>query len=185
MNLWSYITNKKKANWTPTLWVCPFLVSTVPEKVIYQLHTNNGLKRGFVQDRILIDAGPFIALFDAGDMHHKGIRNFLIERRYCYISTLAVITEVSHMLDFSIKAQQDFYEWITIKGVIISDINQHDMPRIAELTKKYSDVPMDFADATLVVTAEKTGIQEIISLDRDFDIYRLPGKENIRNVYRT
>jgi len=37
--------------------------------------------------------------------------------------------------------------------------------------------------ASLVVTAEKTGIREIISLDKDFDIYRLPGRENIRNVY--
>jgi predicted nucleic acid-binding protein len=52
-----------------------------------------------------------------------------------------------------------------------------------ELTEKYSDLPMDFADATLVVTAEKTGIRQIISLDKDFDIYRLPGRENIRNVF--
>jgi predicted nucleic acid-binding protein len=69
------------------------------------------------------------------------------------------------------------------KGVIISGIDQNDMPRIAALTGKYADLPMDFADATLVVAAEKTGIREIISLDRDFDIYRLPGKEKIRNVY--
>jgi predicted nucleic acid-binding protein len=58
------------------------------------------------------------------------------------------------------------------------------MPRIAELTKKYSDLPMDFADATLVVAAEKSGIKEIISLDRDFDVYRLPGREKIRNVFK-
>jgi predicted nucleic acid-binding protein len=58
------------------------------------------------------------------------------------------------------------------------------MPRIVELTDKYADLPMDFADATLVITAEKTGIQKIISLDKDFDVYRLPGRERIRNVYR-
>ena len=137
-----------------------------------------------MQDRILIDAGPFIALFDAGDIFHKKMQDFLRKHHYSYISTLAVLTEVSHMLDFSVKAQQDFYEWVIIKGVIIADINQHDMPRIAELTKKYSDLPMDFADATLVVVSEKTGIKEIISLDKDFDIYRLPGKEKIRNVYQ-
>ena len=39
-------------------------------------------------------------------------------------------------------------------------------------------------DAILVITAEKTGIREIISLDRDFDIYRLPGKEKITNIYK-
>jgi predicted nucleic acid-binding protein len=132
----------------------------------------------------LIDAGPLISLFDSSQRNHKLILQFLKEHKYRYISTLAVYAEVSHMLDFSLQAQQDFYKWTVIHGVILSDINQHDMPRIAELTKKYSDLPMDFADATLVVTAEKSGIKEIISLDKDFDVYRLPGREKIRNVYK-
>ncbi|MCL2266351.1 MAG: PIN domain-containing protein [Treponema sp.] len=136
-----------------------------------------------MQDRILIDAGPLIALFDTDDNRHKRTHDFLYKYQYSFISTLAVFTEVSHMLDFSVKAQCDFYEWVMYKGIIISDINQHDMPRILELTKKYADLPMDFADATLVVSAEKTGIREIISLDKDFDIYRLPGREKIRNVF--
>jgi len=137
-----------------------------------------------VSDRILIDAGPLIALFNIRDEHHKGICDFLDKQEYSYISTLAVFTEVSHILKINKNAQQDFYEWVTHKGVILSDINQNDMPRIAELTKKYSDLPMDFADATLVVTAEKTNIREIISLDKDFNIYRLPGREKIKNVYK-
>jgi len=138
-----------------------------------------------VQDRILIDAGPLIALFDVDDNKHQKTKDFFLRYQYCFISTLAVFAEVSHMLDFSIKAQQDFYEWAMYKGIIISDINQHDLPRIVELTKKYADLPMDFADATLVVTAEKTGIREIISLDKDFDVYRLPGKEKIKNVFKS
>ena len=132
---------------------------------------------------ILIDAGPLIALFDSSDRYHRGIKAFLKKKHYRYISTLAVFTEVSHMLDFSVHAQHDFYEWIMCKGVYISDINQNDMPRIVQLTEQYADLPMDFADATLVVTAEKTGIREIISLDKDFDVYRLPGKEKVRNIY--
>jgi predicted nucleic acid-binding protein len=132
---------------------------------------------------ILIDAGPLIALFDSSEKRHKPMKEFLRKHPYRYVSTLAVFTEVSHMLDFSVNAQRDFYEWIMCKGVIISDINQNDMPRLVELTNKYSDLPMDFADATLVITAEKTGIKEIISLDKDFNIYRLPGKEKIHNVF--
>jgi predicted nucleic acid-binding protein len=88
------------------------------------------------------------------------------------------------MLDFNTQVQRDFYEWIMHKGIIIGDINQNDMLRIVELTEKYSNLPMDFADATLVITAEKTGIRKIISIDRDFDIYRLPGKEQIKNIYK-
>ena len=135
-------------------------------------------------DSILIDAGPLIALFDASEKHHSSIKTFLKEHPYRYVSTLAVLTEVSHMLDFNINAQRDFYEWIMYKGVILSDINQNDMPRLLELTAKYSDLPMDFADGTLIITAEKTGIREIISLDKDFNIYRLPGKELIHNIYQ-
>ena len=42
---------------------------------------------------------------------------------------------------------------------------------------------MDFADATLVIAAEKTGIKKIISIDSDFDVYRLPGKVKIENIF--
>ena len=133
--------------------------------------------------RILIDAGPLIALFDADDNKHKKVRDFFIGHQYLFISTLAVFTEVSHMLDFSVKAQCDFYKWAMLHGVIIADINQNDLLRITELTKKYADLPMDFADASLVVASEKSGIKEIISLDKDFDIYRLPGREKIKNVF--
>jgi len=134
-------------------------------------------------DSILIDAGPLIALFDSSDKRHSGIRSFLKKNPYRFVSTIAVFTEVSHMLDFNINVLRDFYEWVMYKGIIIGDINQNDMLRLIELTGKYSDVPMDFADATLVITAEKTGIRQIISMDRDFYIYRLPGKEQIKNIY--
>ncbi|MCL2705572.1 MAG: PIN domain-containing protein [Spirochaetaceae bacterium] len=137
-----------------------------------------------MRDRILIDAGPFIALFDVNDNHHKKVQEFLVKSDYLFISTLAVFTEVSYFLRFSTRTQKDFYEWAMLHGVIICDINQHDLPRIVELTEKYADLPMDFADATLVVAAEKTGIREIISLDKDFNIYRLPGREKIRNIYQ-
>jgi uncharacterized protein len=135
-------------------------------------------------ESILIDSGPLIALFDSGDNHHRKIRSFLKKNPFRFISTIAVFTEVSHMLDFNTLVQKDFYEWVMRKGVIISDINQNDMLRLVELTKKYSNLPMDFADATLVITAEKTGIRKIISIDRDFDIYRLPDKEQVKNIYK-
>jgi uncharacterized protein len=135
-------------------------------------------------DSVLVDAGPLIALFDSSDKYHRKIRSFLKDNPFRYVSTVAVFTEVSHMLDFNTAVQRDFYEWVMYKGVIISDINQNDLLRLIELTDKYSSLPMDFADATLVITAEKTGIRQIISIDRDFDIYRLPGKEQIQNVFK-
>jgi uncharacterized protein len=133
---------------------------------------------------ILIDAGPLIALFDRDDNYHREVIDFVKGKKLKFVTTTAVITEVSHMLDFSIDAQILFFEWIMKEGVLLQEIQQKDITRIIELTKKYSDRPMDFADATLVIVAEKTGIREIISIDSDFDIYRLLGKEMIRNVFQ-
>jgi len=87
------------------------------------------------------------------------------------------------MLDFNVNVQIDFLEWIMKEGVLLQEIQQKDISRIIELTKKYRDMPMDFADATLVIAAERTGIKKIISIDSDFDIYRLPGKVKIENVF--
>jgi predicted nucleic acid-binding protein len=136
-----------------------------------------------VLDSILIDSGPLIALFDSSEKHHTAALEWLRRNPCRYISTLAVCTEVSHMLDFSVRAQCDFYDWVMHRGVILCDINQNDLPRIIEMTRQYADLPMDFADATLMVAAEKTGIRSIISIDRDFDVYRLPGKVRIKNMF--
>jgi predicted nucleic acid-binding protein len=132
---------------------------------------------------ILIDAGPLIALFDKDDKYHKKVKEFIAKKQYKFISTTAVLTEVSHMLDFNLNAQIGFFEWVLNRGLVLHEIQQQDIPRIIELTKKYADRPMDFADASLVITAEKTGIHQIISIDADFDIYRLPGKVKIKNMF--
>ena len=132
---------------------------------------------------ILIDTGPLIALFDKDDKYHNKIKEFIKNGKYKFISTTAVITEVSHMLDFNMKVQIDLLEWIMKEGVLLQEITLKDISRIIELTRKYCDRPMDFADATLVIAAEKTGIKKIISIDSDFDIYRLPRKVKIENVF--
>jgi predicted nucleic acid-binding protein len=132
---------------------------------------------------VLVDAGPLIALFDKSDHYHKAIKKFLQGSKYKFVSTTAVLTEVSYMLNFNVEAQIDFYEWVLNKGVVLCDITQSDILQLVHLTRKYADVPMDFADATLVVAAQKMGLRKIISIDSDFNVYRLPGKEHIANIF--
>lgn len=103
----------------------------------------------------LIDAGPIIALFNKNDTYHKKIKDFMKEYKGILLSTWPVVTEVSHMLDFSVQTQIDFLTWVNIGGIILEDIDNKDISRISELSRKYSDVPMDVADASLVVLSEK------------------------------
>ena len=48
------------------------------------------------------------------------------------------------------------------------------LPEIRKLMRQYADLPMDFADATLVQAAKRHGIDQIFTLNRrDFAVYRL------------
>lgn len=128
--------------------------------------------------KTLVDAGPLIALFDRDDKRHSIILNFLRNYRGLLVTTWPVITEVLHMLDFNVGAQLDFLEWIQKGGLLIEPISEEDISRIIELTRKYSDVPMDLADASLIIVSGKTGINKIVTIDSDFNVYR-----NVRNNY--
>ncbi len=134
---------------------------------------------------ILVDAGPLIALFDKDDGHHAAMRGLIRDAAARLITTWPVITETSHMLDFDARAQLDFFRWVAAGGVIVHEIPQEALGRIIELVEKYDDRPMDLADTTLVVAAEALGIKEIVSIDRDFDIYRIAGSGPFVNLYRT
>lgn len=87
------------------------------------------------------------------------------------------------MLDFSVNTQIDFLKWIS-RGVLdIKQISLENIIRIIDLSKKYSDILMDFADASLIIISEIEKIKEIISIDSDFYIYRNIRNEYVKNIF--
>jgi uncharacterized protein len=131
----------------------------------------------------LVDAGPLIALFDKSDRYHQQAVSFLKKNQSMLITTWPVITEVSHMLDFSTKTQINFLTWINRGGLQVFDLEFYHLIRIIELSEKFKDVPMDFADATLIVASEAKGINKVASIDSDFYIYRDIRNKYLKNIF--
>ena len=51
--------------------------------------------------------------------------------------------------------------------------------------QKYRDLPMDLADASLVILAEELGSGQILSVDyRDFNSYRWKNTEPFQNLFQ-
>ena len=132
--------------------------------------------------KILIDSGPLIALFDASDKYHHEAVNFIKTNKYPLVTTLASITEALHLLDFNRNAQIDFLGWVHRGAVEIHNIENNDFERLRELTEKYRDLPMDFADSCLVYIAEKLKLNTIATIDRDFSIYRIQGRRKFQII---
>ena len=134
--------------------------------------------------KTIIDSGPLIALFDKSDKYHQKVLTFLQSYKGELITSWAVITEVSHMLDFNLKVQIDFLKWIELGGIQLYDIPQDELKNIRVMMEKYLDIPMDLADATLMYIASKENIKDIVSIDSDFDIYRTLKKQSLNNLLR-
>ena len=135
-------------------------------------------------ERALIDTGPVVALFDNSDRHYRNSLDFMKTNDLQLYITLPVITEVMFLLDFNVNAQTDFLLWIYSGALEISEINQDDLKRISHLMKKYHELPMDFADASIVSTCEKLDTLYVVTIDSDFEIYRYRDRQSFKNVFR-
>ena len=137
-----------------------------------------------MQNIALIDSGPLIALFDKGDRYHSKMIEFMKEYRGELVTTWAVLTEVSHMLDFNLNVQLAFLKWIERGAVEVYEISQSDLSELISMMEKYTNVPMDLADSSLMFVATKEKIENIVSIDSDFDIYRTLKSGFLNNLLR-
>lgn len=130
---------------------------------------------------ILLDTGPFVALLDSSEQSHERCTMFFKDFRGRLFTTEPVLTEVLYLLGPSIKAQKAGIEFILKAGAMLVPQSLESLKRALELMEKYKDVPMDFADATLVALAEEMVITEIFTLDvRGFNTYRIHGRKTFR-----
>jgi predicted nucleic acid-binding protein len=121
---------------------------------------------------IAVDTGPIVALFDKNDVrHHTCVETFKAIREPL-ITTWPVITEAFHLLGFSHTVQDDLWEFMERGTVLIYDLDKTLVKTCRELMKKYHDLPMDLADASLVVVADAENIHTIFTLDKDFKVYK-------------
>ena len=132
---------------------------------------------------MLIDSGPLIALFDRSDRFHQPILAFLQGFEGRLVSSWPVLTEVSHLLDFNLRAQIDFLRWVERGAIEVAELSRKDLEGIVEMMERYINVPMDLADATLLYLAQKERIGRIVTIDRDFDIYRMDDKRMLENIF--
>lgn len=123
---------------------------------------------------ILVDTGPLVALFDPTDGSHTGCVESLKQIEEPLGTTVPVLTEAFHLLFPASIGSQRLMDFITSGGLIIWYLDDSDLRRAFALMVQYADAAMDFADASLVLMAEKLQLQKIFTIDRnDFSTYRI------------
>jgi predicted nucleic acid-binding protein len=125
---------------------------------------------------VLVDAGALIAMLDRSDHWHSACLEALGEIRGPLVTVWPALAEAMHLLSDTPRGQDALFEMIEDRALRLADIDDSDLPRMKVLMRKYRDLPMDFADAALVRVAERDRLTHILSFDRHFDVYALPGR---------
>lgn len=124
---------------------------------------------------VIADTGFWLALANPRDTYHRVATAWLKQSDDGLVSTWPVVTETCHLLIARIgaHAQQAFIRSLRQGAGEIFALTAEDLPRIEILLAQYADLPMDLADASLVILAERLGHGRIVSTDeRDFRAHR-------------
>jgi predicted nucleic acid-binding protein len=130
---------------------------------------------------LILDTGALVALVDRSEQRHADCAAVLELWTGPVATTEAVLTETLHLFRaISWRAQKNSMDFF-LRGVfVLVPASSFTLHRAAALMEQYRDLPMDYADATLVALAEELHANQVFTLDRKgFSVYRLYGRQAI------
>lgn len=134
-----------------------------------------------MRGRLLLDTGGFVALVDRSEERHADCVAFLDRWTGPVLTTEAVLTETLYLLGPRWPPQRVCLEFFLRGAFVLVPSSRPTLARVAALMDRYQDVPMDFADATLVALAEEADTNQVLTLDRrGFSAYRIRGRRPFR-----
>jgi uncharacterized protein len=133
---------------------------------------------------ILCDAGVLLYLVDRTQPQHQDYQTVVMDLRKPLITTWSCLTEAMYLALHrgGWTMQKQLGQLLINTLLTIHTIQETDYSRLLTLMEQYRDRPMDLADATLVLVAEKTGYRQILTLDSDFLFYRIHNQESFEII---
>lgn len=134
---------------------------------------------------IAVDTGFLFALLDKSDAWHSRAVLHAPTAQEGWITTWPVLTETTHLMTSRLGTRfaQALMAEVADGGIVVWDIAPDQIRRIPEMMQRYATLPMDLADASLVLLAEHLGHGRILTTDqRDFSSYRWKTRKPFHNL---
>ncbi len=134
---------------------------------------------------VIADTGFWLALANRRDRFHERAAEVLETLDEGLVLTWPVLTETCYLLvhRLGVEAAERLLRSHEQGAFVVVDPAIHPLSRVEALLRKYQDLPMDLADATLVLLAEHLEHGRILSTDqRDFRAYRWKSRRPFQNL---
>jgi uncharacterized protein len=132
---------------------------------------------------VLLDTRAWVALLDRREHEHPRCVQQLQEISGRLISTEAILTETPWLMSVLHAGPRHCAEFVGRGAVVPVPLSSTALSRAVDLMEQYRNVPMDFADATLVVRGEELNLNGVFTLDqRGVSVYRLRNRRAFQIV---
>jgi predicted nucleic acid-binding protein len=133
--------------------------------------------------RVLVDAGPLVAIMSRTDEYHHICLETLHNLPGPMFSCWPVIAEAAWLLRGQAGAAEQLLNSISQGLLEFLALPSGEAGQIARLMEKYRDLRPQLADAALVYLAERDHFDLIFTLDRrDFSVYQRGRKHAFRII---
>ena len=133
-------------------------------------------------EAVILDTGPLVAFLLAGEQHHAWTVEKFKELPANFLTCESVLTEVCFLLKFESNAMDQIERFLDHEWLRCTFQFSTERASVMRLMRTYRDVPMSLADACLVRMAELHEGVPVLTLDRDFRIYRKNGRQQIPTI---
>jgi uncharacterized protein len=128
---------------------------------------------------VLADTGPLVALFNSRDNAHRWALARFQEFSEPLITCEAVLAEALHLLRKLPPASANLLALWDRDLLRVHFSAESEKIVIRRLLRRFSEIPISFADACLVRMSEINVNCVVWTLDSDFRIYRRNGRQTI------
>jgi len=132
-----------------------------------------------VTRRVVVDAGPLVAFLSERDRHHAWAAAAFSTVAPPALTCEAALAEAWHLLRGTAKGQSALLELVASGAVAIELALRDELDSVRRLVHRYRDRPMSLADACLVRLAELYDDAQVMTVDRDFSVYRKHSRQAI------
>lgn len=117
---------------------------------------------------LICDTGGVYAIHDADDPHHAAVKFVVeVERGQLFLPVI-LLAEIDYLLTsrLGVDAALDFLDSVERGAFALLPPSAEDIVRCRELIVQYRDLNVGIADASVVATAERLGIQRLLTVDQ-------------------
>ena len=132
-----------------------------------------------MKSRVIVDTGPLVALLNRPDHAHAWVLQQLADVQPPLITCEAVLAEATYLTRQVAGARVALVEMLGEGFLSIGMAMADQHAALLVLVRRYVNVPMSLADACVVRLAELHPQSPVLTLDRDFAVYRKNGRQVI------